>query len=216
LRGKEVEIASDVINSVILGLTGVPGAGKTSAANHLRTRGATVLSGDQIGREVVEQDPALLKKLVRALGESTLSEDGSMDRKRVGQIVFRDPVALSKLNAIIHPPLLRALKGKLRAAGMKQPRRPVVVDAALIFEWGIADWFDYILVITARRDLRIRRLMRSGLSLRQASSRIGSQLPQRTKAALADYVIENNGNRAGLKRKLDEFLGILLRTEKGS
>jgi dephospho-CoA kinase len=198
----------------IIGLTGAPGAGKTLAAEYLRGRGAVVFSGDKTGREVIEKNPVLLNRLVRALGKSVVKEDGTMDRERVGRMVFGNPEALARLNAIIHPPLLRALKKKLKEARKKAPQRLVVVDAALIFEWGIADWFDYVLVITARRDLRLKRLVRSGLSLRQASQRIGSQIPQRTKAALADYVIENNGDRAGLKRKLDEFLGILRRMER--
>lgn len=198
----------------IIGLTGAPGAGKTSAAEYLREKGAVVFSGDKTGREVIKKNPVLLNRLVRALDKSILKEDGTMDRERVGRIVFSDPAALSELNDIIHPPLLRALKMKLKEAREKGPQRLVVVDAALIFEWGIADWFDYVLVITARRDLRLKRLVRSGLSLRQASQRIGSQIPQRTKAALADYVIQNNGNMAGLKRKLDEFLEILKRMER--
>ena len=201
------------MNVKIIGLTGVPGAGKTAAAEYLQERGTLLLSGDRIGREVVEDNPALLRRLVRTLGKSILKEDGIMDRERVGRMVFADPATLAELNAIIHPPLLRALKTKMKAAGKKHPKRLIVVDAALIFEWGIADWFDYILVITARRDLRLKRLVRSGLTLRRASLRIGSQIPQRIKAALADYVIENNGSKADLRKKLDEFLVILKRME---
>ena len=82
----------------------------------------------------------------------------------------------------------------------------VVIDAALIFEWGIADWFDFILVVTAKRDIRLNRLCHKGLSRNQAEKRLALQLPQRLKVDLADYVIENNSSRLHLAKKVDRFV----------
>jgi dephospho-CoA kinase len=197
----------------IIGLTGAPGAGKSLAAKYLEKRGATILSGDEVGREVVGRIRLVLDRLVKAFGESILKKDGSLDRRLLGRMAFGDPAAREKLNRIVHPHLLRILKTRIKQTRSRSPRKLLVVDAALIFEWGVADWFDYILVITARRDIRIKRMLDSGLSKKEAVDRISSQLPQRTKAALADYVIENNAGRPILKKKVDQFLDLLQRAE---
>ncbi len=195
----------------IIGITGGPGVGKSLVAQYLEEGGAIVLSGDDAGREAARKVPIVLKRLVNAFGESILKKDGSLDRRLVGRMVFSDPAAREKLNRIVHPHLLKTLKTWIRQHRVRFSEKLVVVDAALIFEWGIADWFDYILVVTARRDLRIKRMMDSGLSKKEAADRISSQIPQRTKAALADYVIENNGGRSILRKKVDEFLDLLQR-----
>ncbi|MEE9552831.1 MAG: dephospho-CoA kinase, partial [candidate division Zixibacteria bacterium] len=116
------------------------------------------------------------------------------------------PRALEKLNAIIHPNLLKILKSEIKRAKIKKKYSLIVVDAALIYEWCIEDWFDRILVITSIRGTRIKRLIDSGLTRKEAVSRIGSQIPQRKKAAMADYVIINDGGRSQLKRKIKRFL----------
>ncbi len=198
----------------IIGLTGAPGAGKSLAAEYLREQGAIILSGDDAGRKVVKDIPVILRRLVNAFGKSILKNDGSLDRKLLGRMVFSDLAAREKLNGIIHPHLLKTLKTWIEQRRSRSPKRLIVVDAALIFEWGIANWFDYILVVTAGRDLRIKRMMGSGLTRKEAADRISSQIPQRTKAALADYVIENNGSKSILKKKVSEFLDLLKHTGK--
>lgn len=197
----------------IIGLTGAPGAGKSLVAEYLREKGAVILSGDDAGRKVVKDFPAILRRLVNTFGESILNKDGSLNRRLLGRMVFSDPAAREKLNGIIHPHLLKILKTWIDQRRSRPPKRLIVVDAALIFEWGIANWFDYLLVVTARRELRIRRMMSSGLSKKEAADRISSQIPQRTKAALADYVIENNGSKSILRKKAGEFLDLLKRAE---
>jgi dephospho-CoA kinase len=187
---------------VLLGLTGVPGAGKSLAAEYFKRKGAVVISGDDTGREVLENYPETLRKLTDAFGRGILDLDGSLDRRCLGQIVFANSRKLKKLNSIIHPYLLKLLKSKINKYRKSASRRLVVVDAALIFEWGIENWFDYTLVVTANRTKRIRRLIASGLSRREAENRIGSQMPQSKKAARADFVIENNGTRIALRNKV--------------
>lgn len=191
---------------LLIGLTGTPGAGKSLAAEYLRGKGAIIISGDDIGREVLETYPVTLKKLVKAFGNGILNSDGSLDRKSLGKIVFADSKKLRKLNSIIHPYLLRLLKSKVNKYRKSMSRKLVVVDAALIFEWGIEDWFDYILVVTASRANRIKRMIDSGLTKKEASDRISSQLPQRQKEAGADFVIENNGYKIALRNRIYSFL----------
>ncbi len=193
----------------IIGLTGGPGAGKSLAAEYLKKLGAVVISGDDAGREVIASIPSVLKKLVRAFGREILNPDGTLDRGRLATIVFGDRQALLTLNSIVHPPLLKIIKKKIEGSRREFPRKVIVVDAALIFEWGIANWFDYILVIAASRDIRLERMVNGGLSKKAASDRIASQIPQKDKIKLADYIIENNGTRTGVKKKILSFWEIL-------
>ena len=113
---------------------------------------------------MLKEYPAVLNKLTCAFGSEILNAEGNLDRRALGQIVFGDPKSLKRLNAIIHPYLLRLLKKKIEKYRKSRPGRMVVVDAALIFEWGIEKWFDYILVVTANRTNRIARMMDSGLT----------------------------------------------------
>jgi len=183
-------------------LTGAPGAGKSLAAEHFKRKGAIIVSGDDTGREVIETYPGTLEKLVKTFGTGILNPDGSLNRKRLGWIVFANSRELKKLNSIIHPYLLELLKSKINEYRKSVSGKIVVVDAALIFEWGIESWFDYTLVIAANRTNRIKRLIGSGLSRREAENRIGSQMPQSKKAAKADFVIENNGSKVALRNRI--------------
>ncbi|HBY99695.1 MAG TPA: dephospho-CoA kinase [candidate division Zixibacteria bacterium] len=189
----------------VIGLTGGPGTGKSLAARYLADKGAIILSGDQAGKRAVEEYPAVLRSLEKTFGNAILNTDGTLNRRMMGRIAFSDPEAHQKLNEIVHPRLLKILKSDLKKAKSKL----IVIDAALIFEWGVADWCDYILVVIARRDIRLKRLKSQGLSRREAEDRIGSQIPDREKAALADYVIENNGTKASLKKNIDRFVKLL-------
>jgi len=189
---------------IVLGLTGGPGTGKSLAAHYFESRGALILSGDEAGKEVVEKNSRILRKLISQFGNSIIYPDGKLNRSQLGKIVFQDREALAELNAIIHPGLLKLLKSKL-IKYKKINRKLIVIDAALIYEWRIANWCDYILVVTARRDIRLKRLMAKGLPHKQAVERIASQMPDREKAALADFVIKNNGSKRDLKRGVDEL-----------
>ncbi len=199
----------------LIGLTGGPGAGKSLAAYYLKRKGAAVISGDDIGREVISAFPVVLKRLAKEFGKEILNPDGSFDRKKTGQLVFGDPRALKKLNSIVHPYLLKLLKAKIRKSVAKSARRIVIVDAALIYEWGIEDWFDAILVVTSNRDIRIKRLVSGGLTRSEAVGRMNSQIPQREKAARADYVIENNGRKIALRNRIYGFLN-MVKTDFGN
>ena len=91
---------------MVLGLTGGPGAGKSLAAEYLREKGAVIISGDEAGRQVIRRYPSTLKKLIRVFGGAIVTDDGILDRRKLGRFVFGDPVAMKKLNDIIHPILL--------------------------------------------------------------------------------------------------------------
>jgi len=201
-------MANKIRKSLTVGLTGGPGVGKSEVANILVEHGAKVISADAIGHDLLDNNLKLRRKLINLLGEDIIDVQNKLDRRKIGHIVFNKDEKLAAFNSIIHPLLLKDLKREMMA---KNRRRLIVVDAALIFEWRIANWFDLILVINARRDIRLKRMCRSALSLSQARQRIASQMPQRDKIALADYLIENNSTRSALRKKVEQFMDKIAR-----
>jgi dephospho-CoA kinase len=191
---------------VIIGLTGGPGVGKTEVVNILAKRRIKVISADTIGHRLLMDDRRIKRQLITLFGRDVLTEDGAFDRQKIGMIVFSDFEMLARFNNIIHPPLLKQLRRELMSLKSERKDRIIIVEAALIFEWGIAHWFDLILVIDIPRDKRIERICRAGLSKRQVQRRMASQIPQKDKVALADYVIDNSKSRSFLERNIDKFI----------
>jgi dephospho-CoA kinase len=199
-------MAGNKAQSLAVGLTGGPGVGKSEVAAILAADGASIINADAIGHRLLNESKAVRRQLIKLFGDRIFDDGGAVDRREIGRLVFNDTEALRLFNRIIHPPLLRMLKRELDGRINRRSNRIVVVDAALIFEWGIADWFDIILVVNARRKIRLRRISGGGISLNQAGKRIASQMPQRDKMALADYVIDNNSSRVNLKREVKKFV----------
>jgi dephospho-CoA kinase len=195
---------SQVKKQLVIGLTGGPGVGKSEVAKILKAEGVKIISADKIGHDILVNNRVVRRKLINLLGERIVASDDKLDRGIIGALVFGNPLVMYEFNLVVHPPLLRKLKEAIRRERMRDPRL-VVVDAALIFEWGIADWFDIILVVQAKRAVRISRMTRQGLSKSRAARRIASQMGQKHKIALADYVIENNSTKLILKKKTLEF-----------
>ena len=178
---------------MVIGVTGGLGSGKSSVCRLFEACGAHVIEADRTGREVVE-DPDVLKALVVALGADILAEAGRLDRRRLGQRAFADAVSRGRLNGIVWPPLVRKLRADVEAALRERPGRPVVVDAALLVEWGDLSWLDALVVVTAGEQVRKRRMMaRMGLSEQEVEARMRAQQPEGEKVRRADYVIVNDG-----------------------
>jgi len=198
---------------LIIGLTGVPGTGKSAVADYFRDKGAMILSGDKIGHEILDYNHSAKRQLVKIFSRDILNNEGQVDRKKLGLIVFSDADSLRKLNEIVHPPLLRMLKARIKKAKSERKSRLIIVDAALIFEWGIVNWFDFILVVTSPRYLSIRRMMSKGLTHRQACQKMSSQWKQSQKKELADYVISNKGSLRQLTKEAERIHKLLSRYE---
>ncbi|HID10092.1 MAG TPA: dephospho-CoA kinase [Candidatus Latescibacteria bacterium] len=186
---------------MVIGVTGGTGSGKTEVCRFLEKFGAKLISADEVGHRVLE-DLEVRERLVEVFGDGVLGKDGRIDRKRLGRKVFGDPEALATLNAIVHPPLLKRLKGEISDALREDPDRPVVVDAALIPEWGIYDWFDVVVSVKAPEPLRIVRLMKKGFSEGEARERVRVQMSEAEREQMASYVIENIGSLEELKGKV--------------
>ncbi|MFO0736288.1 MAG: dephospho-CoA kinase [Labilithrix sp.] len=193
----------------LFGLTGGIASGKSVVAARLRERGVPVIDADKLAREAVLPGTDALAQIVAAFGKDILLGDGSLDRKKLGQIVFADAEKRKALNAIVHPAvsmLTFARSKELRDEG----EALVAYEAALIVENGVADAFRPLVVVSAPDDVQIQRMIRrDGITEAEAKARLLAQMPLAEKVAQADYVIENTGSIADVERRTDEVLATL-------
>jgi dephospho-CoA kinase len=179
---------------LVVGLTGGIAAGKSAVARLFCELGAVHMDADQLARQVVAQDPGLLEAMVRAFGEGIVSVDGTLDRARLGSIVFNDPEARARLETLTHPAIAARARQELEVLGGAGQSAPIVYEAALLVETGRYRELDCLVVVVADMDVRLRRLMeRDGFSEAEADQRFAAQMPQEEKARLADYIIDNSG-----------------------
>lgn len=187
---------------MIIGVTGQIGAGKSTAAEILGSFGATVVDADQIGRQVVEESATVRKKLAAAFGQDIFDRNGNLNRGLVAERAFASTAGRDTLNHIVHPHLLKELRKQVRAASKNGH---VVIDAALLLQWGMDREVDLVLVIHAGWETRLRRAMRRGFSREDVKARQRAQLPFRAFQRRADRVILSTGTHADLRRKLKAF-----------
>ena len=185
-----------------IGLTGGIGSGKSTVAGLLAARGAVVVDADRIAREVVEAGTPGLAAVTDAFGDGVLAADGSLDRPALAAIVFTDPEARARLDAIVHP-LVRERSVELIAGA---PADAVLVnDVPLLVETGQAGTYDLVLVVEADLATRLTRLVERGLTEEDARARIGSQATDEQRRAVADVVLDNSGSREELADQVARF-----------
>jgi dephospho-CoA kinase len=185
---------------LLIGITGGIACGKTEVAKVFQEKGAIILSGDQIGTEVVETNRTVLEELARTFGPDILSNDGNLDRRKLGTIAFASKESRDKLNKIVHPPLLKELRKRIQNIEEENPRAVVVIDAALIVEWGLEKELDYLIFVESKREDKISRLQKmKGYSRAEALGRLQSQLPEKPKEKKADVMIINDKGLADLR-----------------
>ncbi|MBB6343885.1 dephospho-CoA kinase [Nonomuraea muscovyensis] len=185
-----------------IGLTGGIGSGKSEVSRRLAARGAVVIDADRIAREVVEPGTVGLARVVAAFGDDVLRPDGSLDRERLGAIVFADPDRLAVLNSIVHP-----LVGE-RVAEL-QKRAPddaiVVYDVPLLVENNLAPMYDVVIVVDASDEVRIARLAEHrGMSEPDARARIAAQAGRDERLRVAHVVIPNEGSLDELEARVGD------------
>ena len=187
----------------VIGLTGGIGSGKSTVAKMLAEKGAVVVDADRLAREVVAPGQPAFEKIVETFGRGVLRPDGTLDRKALGEIVFRDPEARRRLEAITHPRIAERAQQELEAA--RSRGAPVAVyEAALLVEKGLGDAFDGLVVVTTDPKTQVDRILaRDGLSREEALARIAAQLPLEEKAKAATWVIDNSGSLAETRRQVD-------------
>lgn len=192
---------------IVIGITGGIASGKTEVAKVFAKRGAVILSGDEIGKEVVEKNRNVLQELVKTFGNSILKKNGTLNRRKLGELAFASPRSKNKLNRIVHPRLLGELRKRIR----KQKKNTVVVvDAALIVEWGLEKELDCLIFVESKREDKIKRLQKEkDYSQKEAMDRIKSQLPEKIKKKKADYIIRNDKDLTELRKKAKEVWDLI-------
>jgi dephospho-CoA kinase len=189
---------------MLIGITGQIGTGKTEVANLFKKYGAHVISADEIGKNVVEKNPAILKQLVSEFGPEILTDSGRLRRKKLGVIAFSSDKNKERLNRIVHPPLLKELHQRVKSA--KKNYKCVVIDAALLIDWGWHRKVDLTILVHAGREIILNRLSRKGFSREEAKMRLKSQLKYSTLRKCTDIVIFNNKSIESLERKVQRIL----------
>ena len=180
---------------ITIGLTGGIASGKSLVAELFRRLGAAVIDSDSIAREVVEPGATGWQSVVAKFGQDILSPDSTIDRAKLGRIIFSDRERRNTLNAILHPLIINTVRERVAALGRQYPEALVVTDIPLLIECGLQHEFDAVIVVWSPVELQRKRLMeRDGLSAAEAQQRIDAQMALNEKQAHATYVIKNDGS----------------------
>ncbi|HXF70134.1 MAG TPA: dephospho-CoA kinase [Thermoflexus sp.] len=186
---------------VLIGLTGNIACGKSTVARMLAEKGAYVIDADAIAHEVIRKGTPAYEAILQRFGEGILGPDGEIDRRRLGEIVFRDPAALRDLESIVHPAVLIEIQQRIQS-GLEAPA--IVIEAIKLIESGFARACDTLWVVTCSESEQIRRLMNDRrLTEEEARVRIRAQPPQEEKIRQADVVIDNSGDLEATRRQVE-------------
>jgi dephospho-CoA kinase len=187
-----------------VGLTGSIAVGKSFVTGVLRELGCHTMDADAVAREVVSPGSAGLKAVVDAFGNDVLADDDSLDRKKLGSIVFGDETKRELLNRILHPLIIERQDEQIREWESQDPNGIAVVDAALMIESGGYKRFDKLIVVHCKPEIQLKRLMaREAISRDEALRKISSQMPQAEKLKFADYRIDTSGEFDETRRQTE-------------
>ena len=196
---------------LLVGLTGSISTGKSTVSAMFAHQGARVIDADLLSREVVMPGQPAYARILEEFGSHLVLEDGSLDRKALGAIVFADPARRKRLEEITHPAVGARQQRILSVLDEEGFEGIVLWDAALLFETGGVSKMDKVVVVFADPDTELRRLVtRDGFSEAEARARIASQMSIAEKAKRADYVIDNSGTREETERQVRAIHGALL------
>lgn len=196
---------------LLIGLTGNIGSGKSTVAQMLSERGATIIDADVLARRAVEVGTAAYQRIVERWGAEVLSPDNHLDRAALRRVVFANHEQLEELNQIVHPEVEK-LRARLVEQARKRNDRIVVCDIPLLFERHMTDRFDRIILVDAHRAVRLERLVQDrGLRETEAMDMIAAQMPAELKRARADFIIENDGTLTQLERRVQDVWSALAR-----
>lgn len=194
---------------MVIGLTGGIGTGKSTVSQILKDRGFSVIDLDVISHEVIEFS-SVVEKIVQNFGREVLDEDEAgnctISREKLGKIIFANKEKRLALNSIMHPEILKVMHKKILEC-KSEKNKIIFVEVQLLFEVQWEKEFDYILLVAAKRDMQVRRVLeRDKRSEEEAWNIINSQMSLDEKREKSDFVIENDGNMDDLNKKVDKFL----------
>jgi dephospho-CoA kinase len=195
-----------------VGLTGGLASGKSFVGEALAGLGCHLVQADRLGHEVLLPGGEAYEGAVREFGAGILAADGKIDRRKLGQLVFGDPERLAKLNALVHPPVIRREGELIAEAEARDPRGVAVVEAAILIETGSCVRFDRIVLAVCTVEQQIERAMhRDGLSREEALVRLARQTPLEEKKKYAQYIIDTSGPKEETLRQVRETYDSLRR-----
>ena len=183
----------------VIAVTGGIGSGKSLAAQFFAELGALVIDADQLAREVISRGTQGFDEVVSHFGDSIL-KDGDIDRRVLGDIVFKDPQALAVLEAIVHPRVASEFNEAVQSLTGDQI---LIYEIPLLFEKDAAKRFDTVITVEADTQIRIQRLRAKGLHLSEINSRIAAQATREQRVSVADFVLENSGSEDDLLRQVE-------------
>jgi dephospho-CoA kinase len=184
-------------------VTGGAGSGKTSVCNRFKELGIKVISSDAMAREAVAPNSTAYKKIVDFFGETVLLSDATLNRKMLRRMIINDDAARLTLERIVHPEISNLMREKITCSE-NEGCEIVVVEVPLLFELNIQEQFDWIILVSAGHELRVKRLMvRDNISRDEAENLIHVQMPDKDKIGRADFVLSNEGSTARLMEAVD-------------
>ena len=191
----------------VIGLTGGTGSGKSTVATYLENKGCVIIDADEISRELTKPGGEALEPIRRRFGDEVFFENGTLNRKKLGTIVFNDNVKLRSLEAITTDIVVRKVLEKVDHLKNQGFDGIVILDAPLLFECGMKDFTDENWLVTCDLENRIQRLIdRDGISRQSILDRIANQLSDEQKRMMADRIIENSGSLTELYSRIDRFI----------
>ena len=191
----------------VIGLTGGTGSGKSTVAAYLEKKGCIIIDADKISRDLTKPGGEALEPIRRRFGADVFFEDGSLDRKKLGGIVFSDDAKLRSLEEITTDIVIKKILEKVEHLKKNGFNGTVILDAPLLFECGMKDCTDENWLVTCDLENRIQRLIdRDGISRQSILDRMANQLSDEQKRMMADRVIENSGSLTELYSRIDRFI----------
>ena len=197
-----------------IGITGGIATGKSRVTQLLRERGSFTFSADEAARAELGHNSTTLQQVVNRFGTEILQDDNSLNRKKLGEIIFQDGRARSDLERITHPGIARLLRAQITAVESDYPDTSVFVEVPLLFEAKLENFFEIIVVVAASEEVQRHRLVnRDGIASEDASRRIKAQMPISSKVSLADYVVRNDTTENDLRKNVDFLFSWIMEKE---
>ncbi|RJQ32195.1 MAG: dephospho-CoA kinase [Actinobacteria bacterium] len=188
----------------VVGITGAIATGKSTLSRFLKEKGAIVIDADKIAKELLDT-PALGKKVLTAFGQGIMT-DNTIDRKKLGSIVFSNTLKLDRLNKLLLPEIIKVIEEELSLYSKTLPNNQILVlDAPLLIEANLLPKVDYVIVVTASPELQLERLLSKNLTIKESRERMGAQIKEEARLKHADVVIKNDSDIGNFKQKTEKL-----------
>ena len=195
----------------IIGLTGGIASGKSIVSSVFKELGAVILDADQIARLVVLPHQPAWEDIVKFFGPEVVNKDKSLNRAKIGDIVYNNPESLRELNRFTHPRIMQYYKDELRRIQIEQPDAIVVLEVPLLYETNMDKLCQQVVAVYVDRETQIKRLMkRDNMTYEDAVRRVEAQMPLDEKVKRADFVIDNRGSIVETKEKATRYYNEIL------